>query len=179
MNSEDFEHFRDYDEKFRIAEEHKNKIFTSINFLFQGKNEIILLALYNKGIERVRSYDLKKCGFDWQILVSYDSRVDNPILGQISYHSENHFVGFDLMLEDTRSDFFKIIKTNNSEKRVELLNKIRNKKYEINGFLNEAYMWASGEGGGSDMEMSIYYRDKASKAEMELHILKSEILEIE
>ena len=171
--------FEDYDEKFRITEEQNNKIFTSINFLFQGQNEIILLALYSKGIDRVRPNDLKKCGFDEQILVNSDSRVDNPLLGQITYHNENHFVGFDLMLENRQSDYFKIIKTNNSEKRVDLLNKIRNKKYEIDGFENEAYMWASGEVGSSDMEKSNYYRGKASKAELELHILKSEFLEIE
>jgi hypothetical protein len=167
--------FENYNEQLRLSEEYNNQIFSSIKFLFQDQNDNILLALHSKGFNKISPADLKKCGFNVRVLVYSDSRSENPLLGKITYNSLNHFIGFDLVLENSQWEIFKIIKTNNTEHRAELLIKIRNKEFEINSLENTAAMWASGEEGCPDIDNRNYYMDLANNAKLELNILKSEL----
>lgn len=153
----------------------KQNIFSSINALFNAENENILNVLYLKGLKRISVSDLDKCGFSCSILVMNNSLVENQLLGNITYYSVNHFIGFDLISDNNHSSHFNIIKTYNSKEKVEMLNKIRDKKIEIDGLENAAYMY---EHEFHEKSSGNIYREKAKKASLELSTLEKMLLEI-
>lgn len=168
----------DFYEKLRLTEEMNNKIFASIKLQFEKQNDKILFSLYNNGFIKINYTELIKCGFAINTLVKSDSRIENPLLGSITFYSENHFIGYDLKLDNRDSNCFHIIKTDNSINRFKQRKIIRDKIEEIKGLEYTAKSYID-DMECRDIELSKYYRELAKKAKLELIDLENDLKNIE
>ena len=164
----------DYYEEMRIKEELNNKMFESIKFIFNCQNEKILFSLFSKGFCKINANELIKCGFDFTLIVKSNSNIENPFFGKVFYYSENHFVGYDLLLEEIGGVDFTIVKTDNSIERVNQLIIIRDKKIEVQSNEAEASSYLE-DMECQNLELNQFYKELARKAKLELIELENKL----
>lgn len=161
-----------YFENLRIKEEEDHNAFSAIKLLFENQCEQILQTLYLKGYTTVSPSDLEKCGFNLACLVKSISSPENVLFRKINYYNENHFIDYDLKLQNSSSDYFEIIKTNNSKEKIGHLNLIRSKKIELENYENAASAYLQ-DVECRDLELSKHYKDLANKVKLEITALEA------
>jgi hypothetical protein len=158
----------EFHKRMREESERRSELIKTIASEFKDDDHIVLFTLFESGFDTITPSELEKCGFKTNSIIQSNTAKDDPFMGRIRYYQICHYREFDLVWQN--NDRYKIVRTDNSAAKAEQLNKIRDKKIEIEGFEGAAAAYIQ-DWEIRDKLQSDEFKEKARISSEELKLL--------